>query len=377
MIFDQPAYFALLALTIVLLRVVPASYRPHLLWASGLLFYWSFAPAYFWIVLGVTVLLFWKGFWVLWLVLPVALLLAFKFGLAAPLIGAGRPVGAILIPLGLSFLLLEVIGFQVDRAKGDLPKPRFVDYMAFVWFFPCRIAGPIRRFGEFTTVVAVGAPSWEHLYRGGARILIGFAKKNVLAEPLALTVTQLSAYNTYGWSPIIGFALQIYFDLSAYSDIAIGSARTMGIVVPENLDYPYLKSNIRDFWASWHMSPTSWFRDYVFVPIERSLLKTDMKRVPLAVAVVASLVTFVVYGLWHSVAMNFLLFGLYHGTLLALYQVYTTYLPRRISQSWVYRNPLMGALGTAVTFMFVTVGWVLFKYDLPKSVTIFKFMAGS
>jgi len=376
MIFDQPAYFALLALTILLLRVVPAAYRAHLLWVSGMLFYWSLAPGYFWLVLGLTILLFWHGLWLLWLLLPVAIALALKLGLLPSLIGAGRSVGAIVVPLGLSFLLLEVIGFQLDRAKGDLRKPGFVDYMAFVWFFPCRVAGPIRRFGEFTNSVAVLAPSWENLYRGGVRILIGFAKKNILAEQLDLTVTQLSTYNTYGWAPIVGYALQIYIDLSAYSDIAIGSARTMGIVVPENFDYPYLKSNIRDFWASWHMSLTSWFRDYVFMNVDKSLFKTKLKHVPIAVAFVAYLVTFAVYGLWHGIALNFLVLGLYHGTLLALYQAYTTFLPRQISQSWVYRTPLMGALSTAITFMFVTVGWVLFKYDLAKSVTIFKFMVG-
>lgn len=388
MIVDRPLYFVMLALAVVLMRVIPARHKAFLLAATGPSFYAVVAPAAFPWIVGVSALAYvgiaarvsrrhvWR---------PVAVLAAVwallkYFGPSLAATGSGASAAGLLtnagVPLGLSYLTLELIGYQLDFSKGRVDRPTIVPYLAFVWFFPCRIAGPIRRYGEFQNAVAASRVSAAAVYAGMIRILIGFAKKQG-ADLFGLTVDQLAVYGQLSWPPLIAYPFQIYLDFSAYSDVAVGSAQMLGISVPENFDYPYLRSNIRDFWSSWHITLSTWLRDYVFLNAGGRLLRTPLRHTPMAVASVASLITFGVCGLWHGFDGHFVVWGLYHGALLALYQAYRHSIPRRLAESPMYAGRLARAGGILLTFSAVSFGWIFFKYDLRTSWRIITFMFGS
>ena len=140
------------------------------------------------------------------------------------------------------------------------------------------------------------------------------------------------------WAIVLAFSLQIYLDFSAYSDVAIGFSRMLGIQGPENFDRPYFALNIKEFWNRWHMTLSNWVRDYIFIPIGSRLFRTRLRSHPMTVAVISYLLTFLVVGLWHGVAWTFIVWGLYHGLLLGLYHVYAVKVPRVLTESRVWRR---------------------------------------
>ena len=167
---------------------------------------------------------------------------------------------------------------------------------------------------------------------------------------------------------------QILFDFSAYSDLAIGFARLLGIRVPENFSYPYLASNIREFWNRWHITLSQWVRDYLFVPTGRWLFSTPLRPYPAAIAAVSYLVTFLVVGAWHGLTAAFLAWGLYHGALLAAHHVIQARMPMVIASSTWYRSWIGTAIGCVVTFLCVTIGWIPFITDLDRTGQLLRLM---
>lgn len=388
MIADRPLYFAILALTVVLAGLVSARHKTWLLAGTGLSFYLLVAPgAFLWIagLAGVSYAMMVADSRRRRILLPVVVLVlawaSLKYTGLSAVAGTGSAASStgllnnVGVPLGLSYLTLELIGYQIDYSKGRAEGPGLAAFLAFVWFFPCRVAGPIRRYGEFQAAVLASRITTAALYAGAVRILFGLTKKYA-ADVLGLTVDELALYGQVSWSPLIAYPFQIYLDFSAYSDVAIGSARMLGVAVPENFDYPYLRSNIREFWSSWHMTLTSWLRDYVFMNAGSRLLRSSLRSRPLVAASVAYLITFLVCGLWHGIDRHFVVWGLYHGMLLAFYQIYRMYVPRRFVQSRVYTGFVVRAAGTLLTFAAVSFGWVFFKYDLATSWRIISFMIG-
>ena len=209
------------------------------------------------------------------------------------------------------------------------------------------------------------------LNAGLERILVGAAKKLIVADgvhrligplweaPLGHPVWLL-------WLMTYGYALQILFDFSGYSDIAIGSARLFGFHVPENFNYPYLQRNIGDFWRTWHMSLTSWITDYVYIPLggnRRGVSRTQWNR----------LIAMALCGLWHGAAVHFVLWGLYHGLGLNVYQAYR----RARERIGVPSFGVAGRVGaTLLTFHFVCVGWVLFVTDATTAQAVMRRLLG-
>jgi alginate O-acetyltransferase complex protein AlgI len=227
------------------------------------------------------------------------------------------------LPLGISFFTFEFIHYAVDRYRGTAPRGKISDYMAFILFFPTMVAGPIKRYQDFGPKLAQPSLEWEIDWQQGVtRILVGLAKKFMLADLLtALTnhlnhhdIAQAARWVLPVW--LLAYGFKIYLDFSAYSDIAIGSARLFGIKVPENFDWPYLRTNISEFWQHWHMSLYKWLVDYVFIPLGGS--RTAQPRVYLNV-----LITMLVSGLWHGAALNFVVWGLWHGMLLMIYRAWS------------------------------------------------------
>lgn len=256
------------------------------------------------------------------------------------------------LPIGISFFTFQAISYVVDVAAGRIPaQANIIEYGMYKAFFPQLIAGPIVRYCDVAAEVAARRESSSEMAAGIERFLIGLAKKvliaNVLAEPadsvFALPSNELTG--TLAWLGIASYGLQIYFDFSAYSDMAIGMARMFGFHFKENFDYPYAAVSMRDFWRRWHISLSSWFRDYLYFPLGGS-------RVGGARTSANLLVVFAACGLWHGAGWNFLVWGLYHGMFLTVEHWWG----ERFARWWA---PLRHVYVIAT----VAVGWVFFRAD--------------
>ena len=385
MIFTEIRFVLLVAACWVSFFGVPRRYRAHALAFWGVVFYGLYAgpflPLVVALVLGVHLLSKPPSAWMV--VTGLAACLAyFKWGggdSGVPALGitAGSSAAA-QIPLGLSFLAFELMHFAIEQRRGRIGEASLVDLAAFALFFPCRVAGPIKRFPDFAAAVARAEASLDDVYAGVGRILLGLVKKVVLADVLALTVAEMgyAATAPHVWKIVLAYSLQIFFDFSAYSDVAIGVSRVLGMRVPENFRWPYLSPNIQEFWSRWHITLSSWIRDYVFLPMGHAGFRTRLRRAPLVIAAASYLASFLVIGAWHGLTVNYLAWGAYHGVLLTGYQAIRAHLPAAIASSRLYRSPLAHAAGAALTFTFVSIGWLLFMTDLPDAWRLLRIMFG-
>ncbi len=237
-------------------------------------------------------------------------------------VGCTHQPWSIVLPLGISFFTFQQIAYLADLRAGRAPTYRLLDYAAFVAFFPQLVAGPIVRHNELIGQFALDP--WrpglaERLSRGGLLVIIGLAKKMLVADPLARLIDPVYARAAAGeaigagdaWVATIGFTLQIFYDFSAYTDMAIGLALMFGLTLPLNFDDPYRAVSIIDFWRRWHMTLSRFFRDYVYIPLGGS-------RRGLARQLAALAVTWTLTGLWHGAAWTFVAWGAIHGVALVL-----------------------------------------------------------
>jgi D-alanyl-lipoteichoic acid acyltransferase DltB (MBOAT superfamily) len=263
----------------------------------------------------------------------------------------------IVLPIGISFYTFMTMNYILDVYKGKLAPSRvFHEYALFVAFFPKLLAGPIERAANFLPqITAKRVISQEQLIHGLQEIIYGLFKKIVIADGLAKSVNGVFA-GTYrlSWADaVIGtlfFTIQIYCDFSGYSDIATGISRLLGFNLMRNFNFPYFARNPSEFWGRWHISLSSWFRDYVFFPLGGPYGSTFrwIKNI---------LVTFFVTGLWHGAAWNFVIWGLYHGVLLCLHRIKESLRKTRKRS----RNPIVKAMSIAFFFALTSLGWVLFR----------------
>jgi alginate O-acetyltransferase complex protein AlgI len=286
------------------------------------------------------------------------------------LAGGAAPRLDIVLPLGISFFIFQKISYLADLRRGDRHAYPLADYCLFVFFFPQLIAGPIVRHNEI--IPQFDAPPrrtemWENLARGAMLFILGLLKKVALADTLAPNVDMLFGKAASGvplnfaegWAAALSFALQIYFDFSGYSDMAIGLALMFGFRLPFNFDAPYRASSIRDFWRRWHITLSRFLRDYLYIPLggnRRGALRQAVNVV----------VTMLLGGLWHGASWTFVAWGGLHGLALAANGAWN-----RAGRSM----PLV--LGWALTMLFVLVGWVLFRAaDFAGAWEILLSMAG-
>jgi alginate O-acetyltransferase complex protein AlgI len=310
----------------------------------------------------------------------VALLYYFKVQAAVFDTGAGTPTTArILVPIGFSYLSFELLHVVIDRRRGRIPDLALPDLLAFVFFAPARIAGPIKRYQDFMAAVRGAETTAANVYDGALRVLLGLAKKLCVADVLALFVAERPDVRSaaHAWLVLLSFTFQIYFDFSAYTDVAVGFSRMLGISLPENFNRPYLAPNIREFWNRWHITLSTWVRDYVFLPAGRGLFRTRLRSAPVAIAAISYLVTFLVVGAWHGVTAAFLLWGLYHGALLAAYHAIRAGTPVTVAAHPLYRSRAATLLGTMLTFLLVTIGWVPFMTTWEGASALFASLFGA
>ncbi|HVV01618.1 MAG TPA: MBOAT family O-acyltransferase, partial [Verrucomicrobiae bacterium] len=278
------------------------------------------------------------------------------------------------LPLGISFFTFEFIHYAVDRYRGTAPAGKFGEYLSFILFFPTMVAGPIKRYQDFQPKLRAPSLAWDMDWELGiTRILAGLAKKFAIADLLTSLTNHLNYADiarAQRWVlPIwlLAYGMKIYFDFSAYSDIAIGSARLFGIKVPENFDWPYLKTNISEFWRRWHMSLYRWLVDYVFIPLGGS--RRAQPRVYLNL-----LITMALSGLWHGAGLNFVAWGLWHGLLLAVHRMWSRarksraaagILPPGTPDTSAAGDMTVGKFASwALTFVMANLGWAFFCMDL-------------
>lgn len=275
--------------------------------------------------------------------------------------------------LGFSYVAFRLIHTLRDRQTGRLPDVSLSEYMVYIIFFPSFTAGPIDRLERFTKDLRTSLPMDQSAWlEAGQRLASGLFKKFVVADTLAIFALNdrlAGEISNPGWMWLVvyAFALQIYFDFSGYTDLAIGAARLVGIRLPENFAAPYTKPNLTQFWNAWHMTLTQWFRAYFFNPLTRAL-RTFPRPLPAWVVILVSQVaTMLLIGLWHGISWNFVLWGGWHGLGLFAHNRWSD-LVRARAAAWAVtpaRQSFLAVSGAALNFQFVALGWVFFALSSP------------
>jgi len=318
-----------------------------------------------------------KGVLVASIVTNLGLLAAFKYtGFAAEninalarLFGASKdlvPALHVVLPVGISFYTFKAMSYAIDVYRGDArPMRRFTDYLCFEAFFPDLVAGPIIRYAALEEQMRVRQHTLDKFARGVAFFALGMAKKILVANAMAHIADTAFAAGALpardAWFGLFGYAFQIYFDFSGYSDMGVGLALMMGFVLIQNFDSPYKAASITEFWQRWHISLSTWLRDYLYIPLGGNRRGPGRTYVNLMTVMLLG-------GLWHGASWNFVLWGALHGGMLAF--------ERAQGRDSFYRR-LPHPARVALTFLIVCVSWVFFRAKtLGQAVTFCKSLLG-
>lgn len=288
---------------------------------------------------------------------------------------ANRPVATALATdlrwLGISYIAFRLIHVLRDKQLGRLPEITLAEFGTYVVFFPALAAGPIDRAERFASDLRQNfALNQVNALWAGQRFFVGLFKKFVIADTLALVaLNDVLATQVRGagwmWIVVYAFALQIYFDFSGYTDIAIGMAGMAGVRLPENFAAPYLRPNLAQFWSSWHMTLTQWIRAYFFNPFNR-WIRGFRSLPPWTMILLGQVATMLVIGLWHGNTANFIYWGLWHGLGLFLQNRWSDFARTRFSTSDLRLQQALLFGGVLLTFHFVALGWVFFALSSPS-----------
>ena len=361
-----PFLFYFLPAVLILYFLAPRKLKNAVLLLFSLVFYAWGEPKYVFLMMGTIGLVYgcglaiakctrrsWKRFWLtVSVVLSLALLAIFKYadffiGSVNAVTGAQIPLLKLALPIGISFYTFQCLSYTVDVYRGNTPAQRnIISFGAYVSLFPQLIAGPIVRYVDVARELDHRTHSWEGIALGLRRFLLGLAKKILIANQLGELTEIFRASGEksvlFYWVYAVAFALHIYFDFSGYSDMAIGLGRIFGFHFMENFNYPYLSRSIAEFWRRWHISLGSWFRDYVYIPLGGN-------RVGKARWVFNILVVWMLTGLWHGAAWNFVLWGLLYAAFLLLEK----FVPSLLKLPTVLRR--------GYVLLIVVLGFVLFN----------------
>ena len=269
---------------------------------------------------------------------------------------------------GFSYIAFRLLSILIDSIKGRKTNIGLGEFFIYVCFPPALSAGPIDRWDRFTKEYSSDTKSdiFDDLYSGLGQIALGLFHKFILAD--ALSKLALSSQNAglflhkgWAWAALFAYALQIYFDFSGYSEIAIGLGILFGIRLPKNFDHPYLKPDLTKFWSSWHITLTQWVRSYVFNPLTRSLRGNKSHPLPQWLIILTTqLTTMLLIGLWHGVTINFVIWGIWHGFGLFVHQLYSRKTgPWLRSMSAGFRK-IYTVCSVLLTVFYVVLGWVWF-----------------
>ena len=382
MTFSSSEFLIFLALVLLLTRLLPSeNHRRNLLLVASYLFYawwdWRFTFLMFTTttidyVVGLRLERMPDGpqrraMLVASLIANLGILVCFKYmnffiGTLEPLLeGAGLHVPhlEIVLPAGISFFTFQSMSYTIDVYRRQLPATHsFRDFVLFVAFFPQLIAGPIVRGSQFLPQLRMHdhRPVWDNLRRGLELFVRGFVKKVLFADSLAMfadpVFTHPAAFApTSVWLAVIAYAGQIYYDFSGYSDMATGCGRMFGFEFPANFRHPYTSRSITEFWRRWHITLSSWLRDYLYIPLGGNRKGPGRTYANLAI-------TMLLGGLWHGASFTFVVWGAWHGAGLALDKLRAD---RTTGSARGPASPLEAFAGWCGTFLFVLVGWVFFR----------------
>jgi alginate O-acetyltransferase complex protein AlgI len=273
----------------------------------------------------------------------------------------------IILPIGISFYIFETISYIVDVYKGVAqPAGSLLDYAVFITFFPRLVAGPIMRAAQFLPQLAKGINlRWENFLIGGYLFGQGLMKKVIVADTLAIIADKIysnpSLYTSATvWIGILSYSIQIYFDFSGYSDMAIGVARVFGIVLPVNFNLPYMSRSLTEFWQRWHISLSSWLRDYLYIPLGGNRLGRFRTYMNL-------MVTMLLGGLWHGASWNFVFWGGLHGAGLVIERAFG--IKKHIENQKTHY--ILNSIRVLITFMVVSFSWIFFRsssFEITKQI---------
>ncbi len=360
-----PFLFYFLPAVVIVYFLMPDKGKNAVLLVSSLLFYAWGEPKY--VALMIFSILAYYGFGLaigsgkhkrLWLTVSIvtgALLLGiFKYcdffiGSFNAALGTSIPLLRLALPIGISFYTFQCMSYSIDVYRGDAqPQGNIISFGAYVALFPQLIAGPIVRYVDVERELQHRSHSFDNFLQGLPRFLTGLGKKVLLANNLGL-LTQLFRQSSeksvlFSWLYAIAFTLHIYFDFSGYSDMAIGLGRIFGFRFPENFDYPYISRSVTEFWRRWHMTLGGWFRDYVYIPLGGNRVKPGRW-------VFNILVVWMLTGLWHGAAWNFVVWGLLFAVLL-------------VAEKWVPAlKKLPGIWSHIYVMLTVIISFVIFNAD--------------
>ncbi|MEZ4669713.1 MAG: MBOAT family O-acyltransferase [Anaerolineae bacterium] len=286
------------------------------------------------------------------------ILIFFKYAnlLAAPL---SNNLLTIALPLGISFYTFNLVSYGLDvYRKLATPETDMLDFVAHLTFFPTILSGPLTR---YTNLAHAPEGRTAQVELGVFMLTLGLAKKVLIADTIAAQVNPLFADTSHlgiiaSWAAVLGYAYQLYFDFSGYTDMATGIAYLLGYKLPQNFNAPYTARNITEFWQKWHITLSNWFRDYLFLPLSRALLRRDPKN-PDRVRTISLIITMTLTGMWHGASPTFIIWGAYHGVMLAIHAQ---------SRRWKWK-PLPTLLARGITFFGVLLGWVIFRSNSLES----------
>ncbi|MBP3633788.1 MAG: MBOAT family protein [Oscillospiraceae bacterium] len=363
-----PFLYYFLPLVVLIYFLVPRKLKNAVLLLSSLVFYGWGEPKYVFLMVFTIAMFYlcglligrakkqgWKKFWLtVSAVISVALLAVFKYAdffvsSFNAVTGLSVPLLRLALPIGISFYTFQSLSYTIDVYRGNVPAQKNpIAFGAYVSLFPQLIAGPIVRYADVARELEHRTHSVDDAALGLRRFLVGLAKKIILADSFALLMAQFRQSTEpsvlFYWMYAIAFMLNIYFDFSGYSDMAIGLGRIFGFHFIENFNYPYLSKSVTEFWRRWHMSLGSWFRDYIYIPMGGN-------RVSKARWIFNILTVWMLTGLWHGAAWNFVLWGLMFAVLLLL-------------EKWIPAlQKLPGVLRHVYVLLAVCISFVLFNAE--------------
>ena len=341
MVFSSPTFlYYFLPITLILYFVVPMPkgsprLRNLTLLITSLVFYAWGEPRYVFLMIAQCVLA-WafsllismnrgkksaKAFMLISIIVSFSGLIFFKYANffvtnVNNIAGSSIPLVSMLMPIGISFYTFQLVSYTIDLYKEQIEVQRNVlDFSTYVALFPALIAGPIVRYSDIAKELSVREHSWQRFATGTRRFIVGLGKKMLLANLFGELVQIYKDSGDHSvlfvWIYLVAYTLQIYFDFSAYSDMAIGIGHIFGFKFPENFNYPYIADSITNFWRRWHMTLSGWFRDYVYIPIGGNRVKKYR-------FVINILIVWMLTGFWHGADWNFILWGGYFGIVLLI-----------------------------------------------------------
>ena len=372
MVFSSATFvFLFLPVVYLVTRLLPFAWQNRFLVFASLVFYAWGEPLYIFVMLLASIVNYFLALHMttrtrlaLAVTFNIGMLAVFKYGgffieNVNALLGSRIPVPDLMLPIGISFYTFQTLSYVIDvyRKRTEAQKNYF-NLLLYIAFFPQLIAGPIVVYKDIETQIENRRMTVDNLADGAARFVAGLAKKLLVANTAAVIVDDLYAQASFGtaaaWLVMFAYMLQIYFDFSGYSDMAIGLGAMFGFHFKENFNYPYTAGSMQSFWRRWHISLSSWFRDYVYIPLggnRKGKMRTVLNR----------FIVFFLTGLWHGAAWTFVIWGLFHGLFLLLesFVLHVERWPRLLRHAY--------------TLLTVGVGFVIFRAEtLAQSMAVFK-----